>query len=194
MTDRPPVIARELPDAKFEPVHAGEHLAVLADVISLPAQQTPFGIKDQVKFVFEVEVENQVTGKRFQVRATFTNSLHKRAKLRDVLKTWRGRDFTGEELKGFDLSKLVGVTCRIITSEHVSKEERPYARIDAILRAPRGVQLPVRDYQRDMSTERTNPAQAVPPAPSPAPQPVPASPPAPSVSQPVEIVEDEIPF
>ena len=44
----------------------------------------------------------------------FTNSLGKKANLRGLLEGWRGVPFTEEELKGFDLSKLLGLSCQLV--------------------------------------------------------------------------------
>jgi hypothetical protein len=39
--------------------------------------------------------------------------LHEKAGLRKDLAAWRGRDFTDEEAKAFDVSKLVGAYCMV---------------------------------------------------------------------------------
>lgn len=48
-----------------------------------------------------------------QITQTYTLSLHEKATLRALLASWRGRDFTPEELKGFDIAKLLGAKCLI---------------------------------------------------------------------------------
>lgn len=49
----------------------------------------------------------------------YTVSLHEKARLRLDLAAWRGKDFTDEEARGFDISKLVGAYCmvNVTTSE-----------------------------------------------------------------------------
>jgi len=47
------------------------------------------------------------------VSKTYTVSLHEKAKLRLDLAAWRGKDFTEEEAKAFDVSKLVGAYCMV---------------------------------------------------------------------------------
>lgn len=42
------------------------------------------------------------------ISKSYTMSLHEKASLRKDLAAWRGKDFTEEEAKGFDVSKLVG--------------------------------------------------------------------------------------
>ena len=46
--------------------------------------------------------------------AQFTNSLGKKTSLRPLLEGWRGKPFTEEEAKGFDLSKLLGLSCVLV--------------------------------------------------------------------------------
>ena len=52
-------------------------------------------------------------GRPFVVSKTYTASLFEMAALRKDLQSWRGMSFTEEELKGFDITKLLGCTARI---------------------------------------------------------------------------------
>ena len=47
------------------------------------------------------------------ISKSYTVSLHEKAGLRRDLAAWRGRDFTDEEAKAFDVSKLLGAFCMI---------------------------------------------------------------------------------
>lgn len=47
----------------------------------------------------------------FLVAASYTVSLSEKANLRRILQSWRGREFTPEELKGFNVENVVGVPC-----------------------------------------------------------------------------------
>lgn len=53
------------------------------------------------------------------ISKSYTVSLHEKAGLRKDLSAWRGRDFTEEEAKAFDVSKLMGAYCmvNVTTSE-----------------------------------------------------------------------------
>jgi hypothetical protein len=57
------------------------------------------------------------------ISKNYTVSLHEKANLRKELAAWRGRDFTDEEAKAFDVSKLVGAYCmvNVTTSESNGK-------------------------------------------------------------------------
>lgn len=43
----------------------------------------------------------------------YTLSLHEKAKLRQHLQAWRNKPFTQKELEGFDLTKILGTTCKV---------------------------------------------------------------------------------
>ena len=49
----------------------------------------------------------------FGVGKTYTASLFEAATLRKDLENWRDKTFTDEELEGFDVGKLIGMTARI---------------------------------------------------------------------------------
>ena len=53
------------------------------------------------------------------ISKSYTVSLHEKAGLRKDLAAWRGRDFSEEEAKAFDVSKLIGAYCmvNVTTSE-----------------------------------------------------------------------------
>lgn len=53
------------------------------------------------------------------ISKSYTVSLHEKAGLRKDLAAWRGRDFSEEEAKAFDVSKLLGAYCmvNVTTSE-----------------------------------------------------------------------------
>lgn len=47
------------------------------------------------------------------ISKSYTVSLHEKAGLRKDLAAWRGRDFTDDEAKGFDVAKLLGAYCMV---------------------------------------------------------------------------------
>jgi hypothetical protein len=53
------------------------------------------------------------------ISKSYTVSLHEKSALRKDLAAWRGKDFTEEEAKAFDVSKLLGAYCmvNVTTSE-----------------------------------------------------------------------------
>lgn len=74
----------------------------------------------------------------------FTLSMHKKATLRQMLASWRGKDFTEEEAKAFDVSKLIGKACmlNIIHRPGVADPTKMYEKISSISPLAKGVDCP----------------------------------------------------
>ena len=64
----------------------------------------------------------EVDGKEMPltISKSYTMSLHEKSGLRRDLAAWRGKDFSEEEAKAFDVSKLVGAYCMINVTESES--------------------------------------------------------------------------
>jgi hypothetical protein len=121
----------------FKKVPPGVYVARCFSLIDMGTQITDgqYGQKEQhkIRIGFEVfgEDDNGVAltinmdGKEMPmtISKTYTMSLHEKAGLRKDLAAWRSRDFTEEEAKGFDISKLLGVYCmlNVTTSENNGK-------------------------------------------------------------------------
>ena len=82
----------------------------------------------------------EVDGKELNrsVSKTYTMSLHEKSALRKDLRAWRGREFTDEELAGFDLVNILGKAC-LIQIVHVENNGKTFANIAAIMALPRGI-------------------------------------------------------
>lgn len=114
--------AREPESQKFPTIPAGIYPARCFQVIDLGVQETPFKddndmpvTQSKVLLGFEVldpELKRD-DDKPFVVTAEFTNSLSEKANLRKFLEGWRNREFTAEELQGFELAKVIGVYCQV---------------------------------------------------------------------------------
>ena len=82
-------------------------------------------------------------------------SLHEKADLRKDLENWRGRKFTDEELKGFDLKKLLGVPCQIQVV-HNTVNGQIYSNISAITKVPTGTKVQPVNPHKFFSFEEPN--------------------------------------
>lgn len=98
------------------------------------------GLAHQMRWSFEVD-ERMSNGEPYSISEILTISLGKKAKLRERLKTWRGRDFTEQELAGFDLKKVVGVPC-LLNVVHNESGGKTYANIASITPLPKGMKAP----------------------------------------------------
>lgn len=144
-----PLVIKES-EQHFEPAPPGLHRAVCVDVVDLGMVEGKFGAKRKLKLVFQIEKRNKLK-ERFQARQSYTQSLMEGSNLRRDLKTWRGRDFTPEEIKAFDVEKLLGVNCQLSLTHETSKSTgRVYAKVTAVLPAQKGApKLEAEAYERE---------------------------------------------
>ena len=110
----------------------GLHSAVLVDAVNLGTLETPWGPKEKVSLIFELQSTDE-DGKRFIVGKRFTRSLNEKAALRKFLEKWRGMKYTPAELQqGIDLENLLGMSSTLFVVLNET-EERTYANIESIL-------------------------------------------------------------
>jgi hypothetical protein len=126
-----PLVVKES-DSKFEPAPPGLHRAVCCDIVDLGLVDTQFGSKHKIRVVWQTQSKNK-QGERYQVRQDYTASLAEGANLRRDLQSWRGKPFTPEELKAFDVEKLIGVNCQLSLTHETSKKGRTFARVTAVV-------------------------------------------------------------
>lgn len=98
---------------------------------------------NKVRITFELPTELHVfkegeEAKPCVISKEYSLSLHEKSKLRPILEAWRGKKFTEEEIKDFDLTKLVGVPAFI----SVIHNEKGYAEIASISKIPKGMECP----------------------------------------------------
>ena len=135
----------------FTPAPAGTHAAVCVDVVDLGMVTSEFaGIKKtqhKIKIVWQID-ETRDDGKPFDVSQRYTLSLHSKATLRRELESWRGRAFTEEELKEFDVETVIGAGA-MLNVIHNFREGKTYANVTGVMRLMKGIATPtLRDYVR----------------------------------------------
>ena len=144
-----PSIAKQKSNADFEPLDEGTHLAICDAVIDVGLQTTPWGAdQEQVWLRFEVPAERisfikdglEVDAPQV-VWTRYNKTLTKKANLRKDLEAWRGREFTAEELDGFDLFSLAGKPC-LLTVVHNQAKDRTFANVSAVTKILKGQQVP----------------------------------------------------
>ena len=153
-----PLVIKEN-EAHFEVAPPGLHQAVCVDVIDLGMVDGKFGPKRKLKLVFQLKSKNKV-GERFQARASYTQSLFEGSNLRRDLESWRGRAFTDEERKAFDVERLIGKNCQLSLKHGISRSTgRTYGQITVILPPVKGADMKPENYTREpWPTEKTEAA------------------------------------
>jgi len=114
---------RDKGGADFDPAPAGTHIGRCYQIIGLGTTDNEYqGVHNDVTKIFigfelpnsmktyEDKDKKEVT-EPFSVGTFFTMSLSQKANLRHALVSWRGKEFTSDELDGFDEKVLLGVPC-----------------------------------------------------------------------------------
>lgn len=131
----------------FFNVPSGMHLARCYRVIDLGTQRSEYlgQIKHLPKVMLQFEVFGEsddgvpfITpkGEPLSVTKNFTLSLSEKATLRKDLQTWRGREFTADELRGFELKNILGAWAMLSIVKAVGNNGKDYSNIQAILSVP----------------------------------------------------------
>ena len=128
------------PQSNYVPCPEGLQQAVCCDVVDIGVVENTFrgGMDHKVRIVFQSETQRD-DGKPYEVSIMLTLSLHEKAKLRKLLEVWRGRKFTGDELKGFDLEKLIGVHGQVQVVHAIKDGGKTYANVAAIVPLGKGM-------------------------------------------------------
>lgn len=129
----------------FTPCPPGLHVARCIRLIDLGTQHSMYegkeNVREQVIVQWEIPGETIDTDDGPQpmiVSKFYTNSLGERANLRADLESWRGRQFTPDELGGFDLEKILGVPAMV----NVIHNDKGKAQVKGVMPLPRGTTCP----------------------------------------------------
>lgn len=147
-------IAKESGGRDFKPVPPGAYVARCYQVIDLGTQTSDgqFGVKSahKIRLSWELFGEDEdgtpltiiIDNKAMPmtVSKNYTVSLHEKASLRRDLVAWRGRNFTDEEARAFDVSKLLGAYALINVTNSVGGNGKTYANVAGLSPLPKPLQ------------------------------------------------------
>lgn len=136
-----PIIATDSGNGTFTPAPEGGHQAVCVDVIDLGFIETTFEGKKKsqhkVSIVWQIN-ELREDNTRFLAFKRYTLSLNEKAALRHDLESWRGKAFTADELRGFDIERLLGANA-LVNITHVTRNGKTYANVVSVMPLLRGM-------------------------------------------------------
>lgn len=133
--------------AGFAPIEPGTYTAICYSMIDLGNQYSEMYDNWQHKVLIGFEIPSETytseSGEESSrsISKRYTASLNEKASLRKDLASWRGRDFTDEELKGFNLANILGAPC-MINIINRERNGRTYAEISGIMKLPKGMPVP----------------------------------------------------
>lgn len=136
------LVVKEKEGGTYTPHPEGQFPAVCVDVQDLGWEVSEKYGKTQYKirlvFFCGEFVEREWEGEKRRVPLTvskkFTASLHEKSALRPFAKSWRGADFSPDELRdGFDFERMYGAPA-LVQVGHFTYDGGTYAGIDSIMR------------------------------------------------------------
>lgn len=135
----------------YKPIDSGTYVARCFSMVHIGTIEQEYqGEKkdsNKVRITWELPTETKVfkegeEPKVLTIGKEFTLSLHEKSNLRKFLESWRGRGFTEEESKKFDITKLLGVPCMLSVIHKTSKQGKLYAEISSISTLPKSLTCP----------------------------------------------------
>lgn len=129
----------------YAPHPQGAFAARCVRVIDIGTQRTEFKgeVKNVKKVILAFETSELMSGgefdgKPFLITNRYTASTSDKSILRKDLKSWRGRDFTEEELQAFHLKNVLNKPC-MLNVIHTERNGKVYANIASIMPLPKGM-------------------------------------------------------
>jgi hypothetical protein len=144
------IIAGSSGGTSYAPMEAGNYPARCYSMIHLGTGEEEFKgdkkLMNQISLTFEFPTEMKVfkegeLEKPYVISKIYTLSMHEKAGLRIMLESWRGKKFTEEEAKAFDVTKLLGVA-GMLNVVHNVKGDKTYANIGSMSPLPKGLSCP----------------------------------------------------
>lgn len=133
-------------NADFQRPDPGTYVARCVRVIDLGTQAGEYqgkpNARRQVVIMWELPTElipeGEYEGQPFLVSKFYTASLNEKSRLRQDLVNWRTRDFTPEELAGFDTKNILGAPCMVT----LSPTESGKIKVTGVAALPKGTKVP----------------------------------------------------
>lgn len=131
----------------FERCPPGMHLARCYRIIDLGTQKSEY--MGQVKYLHKIMLGWEIhgtndsgaplkmnDGRPFAIFKNYTLSWSDKANLRLDLQSWRGKPFTQEEMRRFDLKNILGAWCMLNVIERPGNDGKIYTNVNGVTPVP----------------------------------------------------------
>ena len=141
------LVAKKKAATSIPPIDAGTYVGVCVGVIDIGEQKNDMynTYTQKAIFIFEIASERVMVEDEDKPRwlsETYTVSLNEKSNLAKMLISWRGKDFTEEELDGFDLASMVGKACQLQVLVVQKKDGGTCNKIAGVFGLPKGFEAP----------------------------------------------------
>jgi hypothetical protein len=127
----------------FERCPSGMHLARCYRIIDLGTQKSEY--MGQVKYLHKISIGWEIHGtnnngkplrmkdnRPFAIFKNYTLSWSEKANLRLDLQSWRGKPFSEEEMRRFDLDNVLDAWCMLNVIERTGQDGKMYTNINGV--------------------------------------------------------------
>jgi len=131
----------------FERCPSGMHLGRCYRIVDLGTQKSEY--MGQVKYLHKIMLGWEIhgtddsgkplkmmDGRPFAIFKNYTLSWSEKANLRLDLQSWRGKAFTQEEMRKFDLKNILGAWCMLNVIDRAGQNGNTYANVDGVTPVP----------------------------------------------------------
>lgn len=122
------MIAKDTQGMSIPLLEPGVYVGICSGLIDLGIQKNEMYNNESRKLIIQWTIpgeEVEINGEKIArvMNKQYSFSLNQKSTLRKDLEAWRGKEFTEEELEGFDLLKILNTPCQlqIIEKERVGK-------------------------------------------------------------------------
>lgn len=147
------ITATSAPTTPKELIPEGNYVARCYQMIHIgTVEETVMGkakILNKVRIGWELPTELKVFDEKkgeqpLVISKEFTLSMYEKANLRKILTSWRGKAFTEDEARSFDITKLLGATCmlQIVHKPSAKDPTKIYEEIASVSTVPKGLEVP----------------------------------------------------
>lgn len=131
----------------FEATPPGAHLGRCYRIVDVGTQKSEY--MGEVKFLHKIMLGWEILstddqgnpirmqdGRPFGIFKNYTLSWSEKANLRLDLQSWRGKPFTAEEMRRFDLKNVLGAYCMLNVIERPGKDGKMYVNVAGVTPVP----------------------------------------------------------
>ena len=131
---------------EFPQAPKGTHLGVCYLVLDLGVQRTNYndveGQSHKCYIAWELPSEKMEDGRPFVIGKEYSLVLDPRSNLYNDLISWRGQEFTPEEMEGFDIYSILGAPAMITIVHKENKRGQTKARLGSVGKKMKGLEIP----------------------------------------------------
>ncbi len=126
---------------EYSLVPAATYPAICVDVVDNGWAENFFDStkkRRQIEICWLLDEINPENDEKYKIKWWYTASLDQKANLRKLLVSWRGKDFTDNELKKFDLETIIGADCLLNVTQYQKTDGDMRSKVESAIKPMAG--------------------------------------------------------